>query len=792
MVAARPTGLGGLGGASFPIDGDGSNNGDGELDNIAVSLPDVDTPSKWLTFGGGTPNGTGGGSTTPGTAFGSPFWASLAAGAGAGSNRGSPRSLLTAGGSWNTKYSPSKELNPFEMSWGNNGSAASTNTAALHDLPSFISATTGGGGTNNNSGNTNNTGGHSKAAEDVAASGVDAPAPSGSSLRSSLKRPFEDAALEAASTRSSTTSGPSRHSSGDSYKLTGGKSDNNGDAGACWTLLWPVPPFSRTDLFSLLPPLFLTMHRICAFVIGISPQPTTAASSEPTTNIPNGDLLAIPVWKRPKFANDSNPQSFAPSIPSSDSPAASATSTTGGAGNQTSPSGDDSVDSPASTLLPTPSVNPPILAGQHAHIQHHPSSNLRKSSLNLEQIEAAKLASGDSAANQPNMTNIMFDQQLQQQQLQHQQSHLHQQHSAYAYPAYMGHSAPSGSQSFASQHFPPQGYSGMHHPITQGPPAPLVLPPKSHSQIQAQQHQQVQLLHQQQQQRMLAQQQAATQQQYQFQQQQQQQQQHQQQLQYQQHQYQQQSERALSPTSPVLNQGEDANNQSMSNPNAIPYANGRAPSAQPVQTRRASRKRAAAAAAAIAIKAEDLDEIPERPSQATNKLLSTSASAAPTSMSAGGKNLRRQAPSIDTTVAQSASAMTGASPVTAIGSARKASAADMAPASAGTAEKKAKFAPAPVSAPPIEIDHLDFMNGVDENGDPIDEEEAKRRAFLERNRQGENSSSLHQSALAPLRHTNLIILPDSCVPLTTKEERVDWQPRASCFAATSSEFCFNF
>ena len=54
-----------------------------------------DTPSRWLTFGT-TPNGN----VTPGTAFGSPFWASLS------QSKTSPKT-----------YSPSKELNPFELSF---------------------------------------------------------------------------------------------------------------------------------------------------------------------------------------------------------------------------------------------------------------------------------------------------------------------------------------------------------------------------------------------------------------------------------------------------------------------------------------------------------------------------------------------------------------------------------------------------------------------------------------------------------------------------------------------------
>ena len=67
---------------------------------ISSGLPSAgagghDTPSRWLTFGT-TPNGN----VTPGTAFGSPFWASLS------QSKTSPKT-----------YSPSKELNPFELSF---------------------------------------------------------------------------------------------------------------------------------------------------------------------------------------------------------------------------------------------------------------------------------------------------------------------------------------------------------------------------------------------------------------------------------------------------------------------------------------------------------------------------------------------------------------------------------------------------------------------------------------------------------------------------------------------------
>lgn len=72
---------------------------------------DNDTPSRWLTFGG-TPNG---GTSTPGTAFGSPFWASL------NPSKSSPKIGLgsTSGGIGGnaSSYSPSKELNPFELSF---------------------------------------------------------------------------------------------------------------------------------------------------------------------------------------------------------------------------------------------------------------------------------------------------------------------------------------------------------------------------------------------------------------------------------------------------------------------------------------------------------------------------------------------------------------------------------------------------------------------------------------------------------------------------------------------------
>lgn len=72
--------------------------------------PDTDTPSKWLTFNS-TP---GGGNTTPGTAFGSPFWGSLAAANG----QGTSNTPTTANFKHSPKaYSPSKELNPFELSF---------------------------------------------------------------------------------------------------------------------------------------------------------------------------------------------------------------------------------------------------------------------------------------------------------------------------------------------------------------------------------------------------------------------------------------------------------------------------------------------------------------------------------------------------------------------------------------------------------------------------------------------------------------------------------------------------
>ena len=70
---------------------------DSDLSFLAIpKVPGQDTPSRWLTFGGTPTNGT----NTPGTAFGSPFWASLS------QSKYSPKS-----------YSPSKELNPFELSF---------------------------------------------------------------------------------------------------------------------------------------------------------------------------------------------------------------------------------------------------------------------------------------------------------------------------------------------------------------------------------------------------------------------------------------------------------------------------------------------------------------------------------------------------------------------------------------------------------------------------------------------------------------------------------------------------
>lgn len=212
MVSARPPGsLGGLGSSGFP-DAAASNK------DIAVvaDSSNVDTPSKWLTFGaagnGSTPNR---GSTTSGTAFGSPFWASLGNAAattttntgGLGSQRASPKSMWSG-----SKYSPSKELNPFEMSWG-----------AEHDLPSFLSVM----GNGNDDMMRGMQGSHApSAASHLMASH----AQTNPALRASLKRPFEEAAMDA-------PTGPLRHNSGDSL-TTGSAADSDSGGTYLPTLLY--------------------------------------------------------------------------------------------------------------------------------------------------------------------------------------------------------------------------------------------------------------------------------------------------------------------------------------------------------------------------------------------------------------------------------------------------------------------------------------------------------------------------------------------------------------------------
>lgn len=315
-------------------------------------------------------------------------------------------------------------------------------------------------------------------------------------------------------------------------------------------------------------------------------------------------------------------------------------------------------------------------------IQQH-ASNIRKSSLNPDQIEAAKLAAP-----------------------------------TYSYPAYM----PAPATQFPLQ-------AGAHqHQLTQGPPAPLVLPPLSQSQIQQQQfsqQQQIQMLQQQQQhhQRMLSQHQ--------------QQQSQQQQAQKQVPQSQQQVPPASRTDSPKeVQAGSPQAAEAPANPNVIPYANGRALSAQPAQTRRTSRKRAAAQAAAanIAIKSEEMED--DDDDDAVPPPTPASAALSMSTNATGGKGTRRNLSQLNTSGTTTAAAPPTATPTTAGGSKKNA---------APVVEKRVKLTMPMQSSfsalpPPGEFDHLSFMNQLDENGDPIDEEEAKRRAFLERNRQGARAS----------------------------------------------------
>lgn len=256
--------------------------------------PDLDTPSRWLTFGG-TPNG---GALTPGTAFGSPFWASLSrqAGLGDGHHSLSPKA-----------YSPSREYNPFEVSFfptAADGDGASGQEQHSQHSQHTAADLNNASSTRSNSGNavlfdstTSVAAGSDTSITDTAHmhAGAVNRRENGNPLSASLKRPFEDAYAAANDSR-----GSSRSASGS-----------------------------------------FDVHEGAA---------VDAAGGMP------GNLLAVPAWKRPKYHQDFGNDSSASNSFASGTGGSSSDSPSSIGLGYTNHSPADSAASPASSVLPTPGL----------------------------------------------------------------------------------------------------------------------------------------------------------------------------------------------------------------------------------------------------------------------------------------------------------------------------------------------------------------------------------------------------------------------------------------------------
>lgn len=350
-----------------------------------------DTPSKWLTFSG-TP-----GNTTPGTAFGSPFWASL--------SRASPKA-----------YSPSKELNPFELSF-----FTKDGDAGLH-RPGPAAGSGAGGAAGPSSSRPAEAGQHggTRSENIVVDDGSD-----------SLKRPFEDAAI---------------------------------DSGAGFS----------GDHPSLL-------HQ-------------TAAALVNSTGGPSASSLAaggngMPAWKRPKFAATNEPPSYTNS--SNSNSEAGMYGSSPAVGSNTSP---DS-GSPASTLIPTPNIQSAVLPGKSLSASGADQGDAHaKPNQQLYQTQQQLPLTGDDLNNIPSPSNynVSASHNAYPAHLSSAGSHPAQamargnvglQHSSYSQ-----HFQQQGQQQYNAaysnaHHFNTQhpGYSHQHqlqHQPAPQPLQPIILPPK--------------------------------------------------------------------------------------------------------------------------------------------------------------------------------------------------------------------------------------------------------------------------------------------------------------------------
>lgn len=381
--------------------------------SLLSNNPETDTPSRWLTFNS-TPNGN----TTPGTAFGSPFWGSLAAANGQGTS-GTP-TAGGAGANLHSKlspkaYSPSKEFNPFELSFfpKHNEHLLAPTTTAGKDGNAASNKMANVGASNARNGDKGTTGDDVEESENAAGNTTD----NLSSSVSSLKRPFQDA-----------------HSS----------SDNN---------------------------------------ISHATSLQSDASSRASAQADDSNHQPMPSWKRPKIEDlhNSNPSS---SDLSSTSAYAPSPSNTLNMNNASPDSG-----SPASSLIPTPSLQHAMLppnasAGAVAIFGGSISSNNqgRKMSIPPEQIEVAKLGSANGL-NGLNGNAV------------HVHPHLQQGYpSQQGTPLHSGTVPPPLSATYNAQQQQGGGHSytytgymshTQHQPQTQ--PQPVILPPKTLQQAQQQQ-----------------------------------------------------------------------------------------------------------------------------------------------------------------------------------------------------------------------------------------------------------------------------------------------------------------
>lgn len=395
--------------------------------------PETDTPSRWLTFnstpGGGSSNTAGGGNTTPGTAFGSPFWGSLLASNGlpSSSTNLTPSAIhhAHAHNKLSPKaYSPSKEFNPFELSFfpkHNEHLLSSSNKDAKKE---DSSATTTKAALANGQASKDENGDNAAESNQPQQQQVKGNDNELSSSVSSLKRPFQDAQGDEVPL---VASAPTLQS--DASSRSGTQSDEAG---------LPNPSWKRPKIEDL--------HAIAP------------VSSDQSTSISAHSSMYAP-----------SPMNMNASPDSGMSPASSA-------------------------MIPTPSLQhamlpPNATPGIFGTPNTASATGTAKAVVPLEQVEAAKLgnmANGNANGTAPTTVVPL---------------HPHQQQHLYNVQPQQGGAAitqsippPLSANSFHAQHQhhqPPGGhpfsYSGYMQQQQQQPqqqPQPIILPPKTLQQAQ--------------------------------------------------------------------------------------------------------------------------------------------------------------------------------------------------------------------------------------------------------------------------------------------------------------------